>query len=269
MSQLATMPPMPALRLQTPRNASGIAEAKTVKLPTRPHVLIVSDRPLVAERLQMLLRPYKFNIEICDSKHCASLFGASKLHGVLLDWSAQHSPEVIAKVRSSAANRTAIVCAVADNSSDLRSAFNSGCNFILDQPLSAANIQRLLRVMNGLIVKEHRHYFRCRERVSVTLQSAEVHPPLIECVDLSETGIALQMRHNLAQDDKLKLNINLLDGKPPIQLEAQVRRVEPNSAVGLSFTNVPVPVLTRLQNWIEEQITLAEKLFLKQSYATS
>ncbi|MGZ4788096.1 MAG: PilZ domain-containing protein [Terriglobales bacterium] len=215
-----------------------------------------------------MLRTYKFNLAVCHSRgDFAEVVRRRKLDGLVLDWCSGYSPELVTKLRSSASSRAAIVCAVSENSSDLRSAFNRGCNFVLQPPLSAASVQGALRVMNGLIVKEHRHYYRCSDKISVALHSSDAS--FVECLNLSETGIALQVPNNFTVDAKLKLKIDLLDGRPPLQVQAEVRRVESGSKLGLHFVNLSVGVLSRLQAWIELQITQAEQLFLKQHFAQS
>jgi len=266
MSLTATLPSPAAVVVARAKPSSAPVSTKQTPLPPRPTVLIVSDRPAVVEKLRTLLRSYKFNVGICsDPKNAGGVFNRMKLDGILLDWSPEHSLEVVAKIRSSASNRRSIVCAVADDSRQLRAAFTSGCNFVVDQPLVSANLQRLLRVMNGLIVKEHRRYFRGTERVSVALQSQE--NDFIECLNLSETGIALQMHQSVEMNATLKLRIDLFDGKTPVQIDAQVRRMGHDRMVGLTFTKVPVSVLSRIQNWIDQQIMAAEKHFGKQNYA--
>ena len=262
MSQLTPVLPPPPLHIEGLKPA--VVAPPKMALPQRPTVIIVSDRPQMAERLQAALRSYRFNVGVClDPRNAPAIFNRKKLDGVLFDWSNEQSPALLAKLRASASNRSAIVCAIADQSTDLRSAFLSGCNLILDQP-SIGNLQRILRVMHGLIVKEHRHYVRCDGNLSVTLNTRDLDNATVDCLNLSETGIAIRTPLRLPEDTGVKVNIDLLDGTPAMQLEARVRRAEAGGKFGLNFVSVPVSIRARLQAWIETRVTAMEKQFLEQ-----
>jgi CheY-like chemotaxis protein len=235
------------------------SEYKRAAAALRPHILIVSNKPEVTEWLRGLLRPFKFTVEVCpQTKAVAEVISRKKINGVLLAWS-QDAPRVIAKLRSSASNRTTVICAVVENATQRAAAFTGGCNFAIDQPSSTSNVHGLMRVLNGLVIREHRRYYRCARRIPVTVVSPAGSSSALESLNLSESGISLQLPYPTQLNDKVRMSIDVSDGKAPIQLDAQVRWVGVENRAGLSFTAVPVAALIRLQKWIDAHITMAEK----------
>ena len=249
--------------ISTTELPSATADRKHAAVGIRPRVLVVTSRASSAEELKVLLRPFKFVIETCsDIARLPEIISRKKINGVLMEWS-QDAPRVIAQFRGSPSNRSAVICAVVDRVTQPASAFTAGCNFVIDKASSPSHVQRLMRVLAGLVIREHRRYYRCGQRIPVTLLSSENVGSQMESLNLSESGIALRLAQPCHINDRLRLAIDVSDGHQPIQLEAQVRWVGPGNHTGLRFSDVPVSSLLRLQKWIDAHITIAEKNLLK------
>lgn len=227
----------------------------------QPAVLIVGQASQAADRLRGLLRSYKFNVHHCAQLEDAQEIAASrKLDGVFIFYTSTRHQEFVDNLRTSGLNRLSLVCAILSAGAQQTWGSKIGCNFTYDIALFGANLQKLLRVMFGLIVKEHRRYFRSPAPVEVEIVSPSAGSASAQCLDLSTTGIALQLTPPAFRpDDRVNLSIDLFDGQPLIRVDAQVRWSEPGGKAGLSFVQTPLPVLERLQAWIEKTIHAAEK----------
>jgi hypothetical protein len=68
------------------------------------------------------------------------------------------------KVRHCPSNRTSVMFAISDSDAETGDAFKEGSNFVLRRPFSEGSIDQTLRAAYGLILREHRRYFRCIRR---------------------------------------------------------------------------------------------------------
>jgi hypothetical protein len=73
------------------------------------------------------------------------------------------------KVRHSPSNRTSVMFAISDSDAETTVALKEGSNFVVRIPLTESSINQNLRAAYGLILREHRRYFRCPVEVPVTL----------------------------------------------------------------------------------------------------
>ena len=95
------------------------------------------------------------------------------------------------RVRLSPSNRTSVLFAISDSDAETASAFKDGSNFVLRRPLTQSSIDQNLRAAYGLILREHRRYFRCAIEVPVTLQRDGMTEIRAHAVNISEGGIAI------------------------------------------------------------------------------
>ena len=248
---------------EKPQQVRGLGGATTDT--HRPLVLILGQHDSAVDRLRATLRSSKFKVKTHSDPNIArNTVNAEKLDGVFLFWGAAGSIDVLRELRASSLNRSCIVCAVLTDPAQQREAFSSGCNFTFDLQSLGNNLQRLIRIMSGLVVKEHRRYFRSSAPVEVTFLPPAKEGMFAHCLDLSTTGIGLQVSPPaIMVDDRVTLAIDLADGNTAIRAEAQVRWTEPGGKAGLNFVQMPVVTLERLQAWIEKSIEAADRLAKK------
>lgn len=243
-------------------DGSGFSEPTTPKSVQsyRPSILMAGEAGPVGERLKAFLRACNFNVETQVNLETASQIARNhKLDGVFLFCGAGERQDLVHDLRASALNRSSMICAVVREKPSRSEAFRPGSNFTFDLPTFASNLQRYVKAMFGLVVKEHRRYFRASASVGVELVSS----PMVsaECLDLSTTGIGLRLTPlTLSRREKVTLAVDFFDRRPPARIDSEVRWTEAGGKAGLSFLQMPVDTLERLQAWVEKSIEAAERL---------
>lgn len=221
----------------------------------------------MADRLKTFLRSYNFNVETHSTLRNARQYAKNeKLDGVFIFWSSE-CEAFVHELRASGLNRSSMICAIIAEKTAAGGGFRPGCNFTFDLPTLANNLQRYMKAMFGLVVKEHRRYFRSPTPIEVDVVSPSVMGSSVQCVDISTTGIGLHLSvSSFRLNDKVTLAIDLCDGHPYARVDAQVRWMEPDGRVGLRFLDTPLEVLERLQEWLERTIAAAERSLQSMAY---
>jgi CheY-like chemotaxis protein len=216
-------------------------------------------RQLILESLQPLaIRP-----EFCEEGFvAASLLDQQKFEAVIVDLLlGDEGLLVLAKLRFSRANRTAVTFAITTGS-EAQTSPRPDSTFVLERPLSAALINQTLRAAFGLVVRERRRYFRCPIAVPAFVRSQQ--PEDLECqtVNLSEGGIAINAPAILDSDAPALVRFSLPGRQSQILVETRVCWRGHDGLVGLEFHALASPQKSELQEWLARKLdeTLPENV---------
>ncbi|MGA7924823.1 MAG: PilZ domain-containing protein [Candidatus Sulfotelmatobacter sp.] len=235
-----------------PESASAAGTALVVCKDAR-------TRQLILESLQPLaIRP-----EFCEEGFvAASLLDQQKFEAVIVDLLlGDESLLVLAKLRFSRANRTAVTFAITTGS-EAQTSPRPDSTFVLERPLSAALLNQTLRAAFGLVVRERRRYFRCPIAVPAFVRSRQ--PEDLECqtVNISEGGIAINAPAILDSDAPALVRFSLPGRQSRILAETRVCWRGHDGLVGLEFHALASPQKSELQEWLARKLdeTLPENV---------
>jgi len=216
-------------------------------------------RHLISESLQPLaIRP-----EFCEEGFvAASLLDQQKFEAVIVDLLlGDEALLVLAKLRFSRANRTAVTFAITTGS-EAQTSPRPDSTFVLQRPLSAALINQTLRAAFGLVVRERRRYFRCPVEVPAFVRSRQPEDLLCQTVNISEGGIAINAPATLDSDFPALVRFSLPGRQSEIFAETRVCWRSHDGLVGLEFHSLASPQRSELQEWLARKLdeTLPENV---------
>jgi CheY-like chemotaxis protein len=216
-------------------------------------------RQLIVECLQVLA----ISPEVCEEGFdAAGLLDKQKFEAVIVDLMlGDGALLVLARLRFSRANRTAVSFAITTGS-ESQTSDRPDATFVLQRPLSAASISQNLRAAFGLIVRERRRYFRCPVAVPAVVRARQPEDLLCETVNISEGGIAISVPATLDSDFPARVRFSLPDCPSQLFAEAKVIWRGPGGLVGLEFQSLAAPQKSELQEWLARKLdeTLPENV---------
>jgi ActR/RegA family two-component response regulator len=182
----------------------------------------------------------------------------SKYDSVLLDFdTVSGTSEVLGVVRSSRSNKTAIIFAVATDSTQKKSASRDGATFLLHRPIDIAQIRRALAAAHGFMLGERRRYFRCGVELVVLLSRSDSLEH-IHCtsMNISSSGMGVNAPTPLKPGEKLNVNCMLPGG---ICFRAIVKVIwdDRHGKSGLQFDSMQSDMQNKVQSWLDSQFQLA------------
>ncbi len=224
-------------------------------------LIVCKDAPtrqLIVESLQPLaIRP-----EICEDGFVAStLLNERKFEAVIVDLlMGEEVALVLAQLRFSRANRTAVTFAITAGSASQPERPDS--TFVLQRPLSAASVNQILRAAFGMVVRERRRYFRCPVAIPSLVRSGQPEDLLCQTVNISEGGIAINVPATLEPDSPALVRFSLPGCTSQMLAETKVVWRGEGGLVGLEFQSLAAPQKSELQEWLARRLdeTLPENV---------
>lgn len=187
------------------------------------------------ERARELLAKQRFDAMVVD---CDDLPGAT---------------DVLKDLRQTPSNKRCLAFAVVNGATSVRNAYDLGANFVLDKPLNHERVLRSFRAAHGLMMRERRRYYRNPLIGSVQLLATDGHKLLGRLVNLSEGGMAVEVRERVARNTALQVTFSLPHSSQNIQAKAEVSWTNGNHTIGLRFLHVEQRMQRELEDWVAKQ----------------
>jgi ActR/RegA family two-component response regulator len=218
-------------------------------------VLVVSNDAVTIQQLSESMQQLAMSPEVCAEVLTAlGLLNRRKFEAVIVDLRlGDQASAVVEKVRLSPANRTAVIFTISDGDAETASAFKAGSNFVLRRPLSLTSIDRSLKVAYGLIVREHRRYFRYPVEIPATIcgpAKAEIHG---QTLNISEGGIAITTPVSLETGIRVQVEFTLPGHESRFAVGAAVCWCK-ERYLGLQFTSLSPHLSSELQEWLARRL---------------
>jgi CheY-like chemotaxis protein len=218
-------------------------------------VLVVSNDATTIAHLSESTQKLAMASEVCAEVPAAlGLLSRRKFEAVIIDSQlGAQANAVIEKIRLSPANRTAVIFSISDSDAETAGAFKAGSNFVLRRPLSPSLIDRNLKVAYGLIVREHRRYFRCPVEVPAVI-SATAEPEIHgQTLNISEGGMAITTPVSLGPGSKVRVEFTLPGHESGFEAEAAVCWCK-ETYLGFQFTSLSPRLTSELQEWLARRL---------------
>lgn len=190
----------------------------------------------------------------CDPETALKKLCRAKFEGIIVDIASPGSADFLRNVRAATAHRTAICFAVLQRSTERALAFAAGANFALERPLQQQEAGRLFRAAYPMMVRERRRSFRypinCPARVRLA-SGVELQG---QAVNLSETGICLNMGRKLRAGEKLRVIMRLPDLVPALDCTAEVCWSDENGKSGVQMQEMGAATRGAIRGWLAEKL---------------
>ena len=222
---------------------------------TLESLLLSRDTDLVRV-LRPTLEKLAIDVEICqEARAAADILVSEKFDAVIVDCDdLKGGLEVLQGLRSTPSNKSSVTFAILNGKkTTTHDAFGMGANFVLQKPISALNASRCFNAALNFMVKERRRYFRqpVRMIVHVLLGDKELKAA---STDISEGGIALQLREALPKGVAPRLKFTLPETSLTMDIETEVAWADIKGRVGCRFQNVPQSSQEALERWLDERM---------------
>jgi len=222
---------------------------------TLESLLLSQDTDLV-QVLRPTLEKLSIDVEVCrEARAAADILVSEKFDAVIVDCDdMKGGREVLEGLRSTPSNRSSVTFAVLNGKqTTTQQAFSMGANFVLQKPISPLNAARCFHAALNFMVKERRRYFRQPVKMVVHVLLNEKERKAVS-TNISEGGIALQLREALPKGAAPQLKFTLPETNITLNLEAEVAWADIKGRTGFRFHNVPQTSKQTLERWLDERM---------------
>jgi CheY-like chemotaxis protein len=218
--------------------------------------LLLSQDPNLVRVIRPTLEKLSIDVELCqEARAGADILITDKFDAVIVDCDdLSGGLAVLQGLRSTPSNKNSVAFAVLNGKrTTMQEAFGMGANFVLQKPISALNASRCFHAALNFMVKERRRYFRqpAKMLVKVVYEGKTLNAT---STNISEGGIALQLREAPPKGAAPHLKFTLPDSNLHMEVEAEVAWVDMKGLAGLRFHNVPQSSQEQLEKWLDEQM---------------
>jgi len=159
--------------------------------------LLLSKDPIIGQQLAVSMRRFAIAAKLCsDTKQAQRLLNTHKFDAAVVDLAGSDSAaSLLQSVRASPSNQSAVTFAIVDAktrhvSKDVKA------QFVIERDSSNTLLSNMLKVALGLIIREHRRYFRCSVDIaaSITLDDGSKAPRHHQKPQAKEAQLCRQAR---------------------------------------------------------------------------
>ena len=217
--------------------------------------LLVSSDAAAIKPMSDAMQQLAISTEVCSEvSNAPFLLNRRKFGATIVDLTlGEQARAFLDKVRRSPSNRTSVMFAISDSDAETAIAFRDGSNFVLRRPLTKNSIDQYLRAAYGLILREHRRYFRCPVEGPVTLRRPGMTDVRAHVVNISEGGIAIVTTVSLKPGIKVRVECMLPGCESPFVADSTICWCR-EGHIGLQFISLSVEVRAKLHDWLSRSL---------------
>lgn len=218
----------------------------------RLECLVLSSDPTVAETLRPALEKFSINCHLSgEAASGQKLLHTSKFDGVVVDYDdLKNGPMLLAEVRNGNSNRTSVAFAILNGTTQTSEAFRRGANFVLQKPLTLASVERCFSAAMSFMIRERRRYFRVPVEMPVVVSFRAGARYRAEATNLSEGGLAIQVKHQLPREDVEKVQFTLPATNNSVETRVELAWADESGRAGLRFINLSQISREHLERWL-------------------
>jgi len=218
--------------------------------------LLLSQDPELVRVVRPTLEKLSIDVEIChESRAAADLLVSQKFDAVIVDCDdLKGGLEVLQGLRSTPSNKNSVTFAILNGKqTTTHDAFGMGANFVLQKPISTLNASRCFHAALNFMVRERRRYFRHPLKMPVQILIGEKKVKAVS-TNISESGIALQLRDALPKGATPRLQFILPETDHKLSLEAEIVWADVKGRAGLRFHGMEKDSQAFLEKWLDERL---------------
>ncbi len=223
-------------------------------------LLLCSDEKIVRV-LRRTLGDLDIAVEHCASSEIALRhLTRERFEAIIVDCAGPGAADVLGVVRTSPCNLRAVVVAILDPDTGLRSAFELGANFILYKPVTAERAKSSFRAARALMKKERRRNTRVPVQIPVEMSNRESGARFkVNTTDLGEGGLAISLPRRSKPHGRWQLKFTLPGSTTPLEVDAEFAWEGTGTQVGLRFQDQSPAVGRQLREWLGRNSPEIEK----------
>lgn len=214
--------------------------------------LVLSSDTDVVGVLRPAMEKLSINFKIAsDGPSGHQMLVTEKYDGIVVDCDdMEDGLTILRAIRNARSNQNSVAFAIVNGTTPASKAFELGANFVLQKPVEAINAVRCFSAALGLMERERRRYFRVPVDMPVTLIVAQNDHFKTRASNLSEGGMAVQLKRKLPAEAVLKLQFTLPVTNNSIETRATVAWADGAGRAGLKFHELPQVSREHLERWL-------------------
>jgi CheY-like chemotaxis protein len=215
-------------------------------------LLLCADEKIVRV-LRRTLGDLEIAVDLCGTpEEALRKLTRGRFEAIIVDCAGPGAAEVLRNARSSAGNKRAVAVAILDPESGMRSAFESGANFVLYKPVSVERSKSSFRAARALMKKERRRNARIEVRIPVEMASRESGARFqVNTTDLGEGGLAVSLPKRSKPRGRWGLSFKLPGSDTALKVEAEFAWEGSGTQVGLRFHEQTPDFARQLREWLK------------------
>ena len=181
----------------------------------------------------------------------------TKYEAVILDFDTiAQTSSVLAEIRKSPSNKTAVVFAVATDYLCMKAAAQDGANYLLCRPIDRAQIKRNLAAAHETMLSEKRGYFRYSTRLPVSLIRNGSDNIQCTSINISRGGVGIETPVALTVGEWVRISFKLPE-EAYIESDSQVIWDDGHGKSGIHFEDMNSEMQVKLYSWLDNQFATA------------
>jgi hypothetical protein len=217
--------------------------------------LLISNDSATVKQLTDGMQQLAITAEVClDVGAAARLLNRRKFEVVIVDLAiGEQASEVFERIRTSPSNQHSVTFALTDPGTPL-AAVQPRPSFVMERPLTADVIERTFKAAFGLIIREHRRYFRYPLTVPAVVEESPGKEMNCQLVNLSEGGMAVSSVSSLTPGAGVKVRFALPGQQGPLKIGAEICWYDQKGRAGLRFLMPSPDQQSVLQEWLTARL---------------
>jgi CheY-like chemotaxis protein len=202
-------------------------------------LLVVDDDSAALDLVRAMVEPLGYAVlATTNSQLAAQWVNGQKFDGVFVDARMPNLDgfeltKLIRNVPSN--NRVPIVMITASADVEtMRHGYKAGVTFFVTKPFIPEKLRGLLNIMRSAILREQTHYVRLPFCTMVTCRRGNDQSKL-RSVDISMSGMLLELSSGLKPGEEVKLDFTLLPGTEHLNLQANIVHTIPPDRIAVQF----------------------------------
>jgi hypothetical protein len=143
--------------------------------------------------------------------------------------------------------------AIATNDAAKKRASGYGPAFVLERPLVALRVARVLRAVYGLMVQDRRRYFRLAIELAVSIRTSSGAELKCKTINISSEGMALHTPSPLQSGETVGVVFAIPNPGPLMIAEATVIWDDKHGKSGLQFHFANSQDKDRISEWLDSE----------------
>lgn len=218
--------------------------------------LVLCHDPEVLGALRPLLDRLGFGTQMCPgAENAARMLLRHRYQAVIVECDGQASSlELLRSMRQYAANQESVAVAIVDDARSMRSALETGANFVLSKPIPLEDARRILQAAQGMMGRMVRRFLRLPVGA---LAYAEIEglSDKAMLLDLSEGGISVQALETLPCGRCVSVSFEVPGTALRMRARATVAWMDASGRLGLRFEDLAEEHRASLKQWVRSSLS--------------
>lgn len=217
--------------------------------------LLISNDSATVRQLTDGMQQLAIAAEVClDVGAAIRLLNRQKFEAVIVDLAiGEQASEVFERIRTSPSNQHSVTFALTDPGTPL-AAVQPRSSFVMERPLTSDVIERTFKAAFGLIIREHRRYFRYPLTIPAVIDEGLGKEVNCQLVNLSEGGMAVSSVTSLIPGVEVKVRFALPGQESPLKIGAEICWYDQKGRAGLRFVTPSPDQQSVLQEWLAARL---------------